>query len=367
MELQIKLFEYDRLEQSDRDFIQGRTNEIKALVKRTAQDIIDIGAMLIEVKERLPHGMFGGWLDSEFGWTQMTAINFMRVSAKFKNFLNLDEIAPSALYLLAAPSTPDEAREEAIARAAQGETITHKAAKEIVGNHRIVINLDDKQVSDMKRMDRDAPKVFEQVVTGEISITEAKRQAFETDSPKLTQPMQVLLSHKELEYYTPAEYMESTRVVMGSIDLDPASSEIANETINALTIFTQDDNGLKKDWTGNVWLNPPYSKTQGKSNQELWAKKLIDEYQKGNVDQAILLVKAALGYRWFEALFESWPVCLATKRLSFTKVDGTNDGQSKHGTAFFYFGNNLDRFVGEFSKWGCIIDQRKGNVYPRQQ
>jgi hypothetical protein len=41
----------------------------------------------------------------------------MNVATEFKsiNFIDL-EIAPSALYLLAAPSTPEPARQEAIAR-----------------------------------------------------------------------------------------------------------------------------------------------------------------------------------------------------------------------------------------------------------
>ncbi len=134
---QLALFDYAQLEQSDRDFIQGRTNEIKALVKRTAQDIIDIGSMLIEVKERLPHGMWGGWLDTEFGWDQRTARRFTTVAVKFKSDIMSDlNISPTVLYLLAAPSTPDEARTEAIDRASDGETITHKSAKEIVNIHK---------------------------------------------------------------------------------------------------------------------------------------------------------------------------------------------------------------------------------------
>jgi hypothetical protein len=133
---QLQLFEYDQLEQIDRDFIQDRTLEIKSLVKRSAQDIIEIGLKLIEVKERLPHGMWGQWLDREFGWGQDTAHNFMRVSIKFGNFPNLENFGQSALYLLASPSTPDEAINEAIDRASRGETISHKMAKKIVMDHK---------------------------------------------------------------------------------------------------------------------------------------------------------------------------------------------------------------------------------------
>lgn len=95
-------------------------------MRRTAQDIIEIGQKLIDVKQHLGHGKFGLWLRLEFEWTDRTARQFMRVAEAFKseNFSDLD-FAPSALYLLAAPSTPDEVRREALERAYQGESITH--------------------------------------------------------------------------------------------------------------------------------------------------------------------------------------------------------------------------------------------------
>lgn len=134
---QIKLFEYAQIGQIDRAFIQDRTAEIKTLVKRTAEDIIQIGLKLIEVKERLPHGRWGEWLDCEFGWTDRMARRMINVANRFKSD-NLSDLtfAQSALYLLAAPSTPDEAIDEAISRATHGEAITHKTAKAIVNNHK---------------------------------------------------------------------------------------------------------------------------------------------------------------------------------------------------------------------------------------
>jgi len=54
---------------------------------------------------------------------------------------------------------------------------------------------------------------------------------------------------------TPVEYVDLARTVMGVIDLDPASSDQAQSTVQALQHFTQADDGLKRVWHGNVWLN----------------------------------------------------------------------------------------------------------------
>lgn len=127
-----KLFDYDSLDNEDAVFVQQQTGAIQSLIKRSAQDVWDIGQRLIEVKRRLRHGRFEAWLNAEFEWTQMTATRFINVAKRFKsnNLLDLT-IAPSALYELAAPSTREDVRAEAIARAKAGESITYSTAKGI--------------------------------------------------------------------------------------------------------------------------------------------------------------------------------------------------------------------------------------------
>jgi hypothetical protein len=95
------------------------------LVKQTAQGIIEIGQRLIEVKEKLGHGNFIPWLESEFDWGRSTAHKFMSVAEKCPQYGHFD-FAPTALYLLASPSTPEPAREEALSLAESGEKITHQ-------------------------------------------------------------------------------------------------------------------------------------------------------------------------------------------------------------------------------------------------
>lgn len=129
-------FAYNDLDAETRIVVMQRTTEIKATMRRAASDIIDIGQKLIEVKARLQVKDFVSWFEAEFGWNRSTAYRFMQVAERFGGSSQIETMAPSALYLLAAPSTPDEAREEALERAAGGEEIKYKTAQAIVEQYR---------------------------------------------------------------------------------------------------------------------------------------------------------------------------------------------------------------------------------------
>jgi hypothetical protein len=100
--------------------------------KRVSEDVIEIGQRLVEAKALAGHGNWLPWLEREFGWTDDTALNYMRVYEKFKNrnFRDLD-LPVSSLYLLAVPSTPREAVETVIERAETGEKLTGAEVKKL--------------------------------------------------------------------------------------------------------------------------------------------------------------------------------------------------------------------------------------------
>lgn len=102
----------------------------------------------------------------------------------------------------------------------------------------------------------------------------------------------------EQEWYTPAEYIEAARKVLGAIDLDPASTNTANEVVRAKAFYTAKQNGLDLNWEGNVWMNPPYAaELVGK-----FCDKLIKHFVAGEVPAALVLVNNATETRWFQAL-----------------------------------------------------------------
>ena len=112
--------------------------EIRRLREQVVEDVIEIGNRLTECKKLCAHGAWIPWLKNEFGWTEQTALNLMRVKkliGKSKKFLDLN-LPVSALYLLAAPSTPEAAKTEVIARAEAGEVLPVAEVKGVIKAHK---------------------------------------------------------------------------------------------------------------------------------------------------------------------------------------------------------------------------------------
>src|SRR5262249_19849032 len=96
-------------------------NAIRALGKQAIENVIEIGHRLTECRNhsQMKHGDWLPWLEREFGWSDQTARNFMQVyelAGKTQNFWNLSRPV-SGIYWLAAPSTPESARDQIIKRA----------------------------------------------------------------------------------------------------------------------------------------------------------------------------------------------------------------------------------------------------------
>lgn len=165
------------------------------------------------------------------------------------------------------------------------------------------------------------------------------------------QSRQALHSSRTYEWYTPSEYVDAARQVLGgTIDLDPASCDLANQFVRAERYYTKEDSGLVKDWNGRVWLNPPYMR----GGQETWSKKFLEEYRKGNMTEGILLVNAVPDCKWFQKLW-AHPICFASRRIKFIDAEGNRKGSPTHGSVFCYTGDRPEVFVEHFAKFGHIV------------
>lgn len=120
--------------------------------------------------------------------------------------------------------------------------------------------------------------------------------------------------------YTPRHIIEPVRRVLGTIDLDPATSTLANQTVKAKHIFTEQDNGLDKTWFGNVWLNWPASKSRQ------FAEKLSIEKRLGRSQvkrAAVMLFNWDHSTQWFDHLNNLDPVyVLFNYRVKFPDETG---------------------------------------------
>ena len=151
-------------------------------------------------------------------------------------------------------------------------------------------------------------------------------------------------------WYTPPEYLEAARAVLGGFDLDPASSREAQETVKAARFFTREQDGLSQPWHGRVWLNPPFSRADS------FVTKLLAEFNAGNVEAAILLTNACTDTDWFHKVFSVCrAICFTDGRISFVHASRGSCGGGRVGQTFFYFGNDIDAFAASFEPIGTVI------------
>jgi len=152
------------------------------------------------------------------------------------------------------------------------------------------------------------------------------------------------------EWFTPAEYVEAARRVMGGIDLDPASTEIANGVVKATTFYTAAQDGLGLPWAGRVWLNPPYSQplvTQ-------FCERLASECESGTVTQACALVNNATETGWFQRMARaSAAICFPDGRVRFWHPERAS--APLQGQATIYFGERIDAFRADFLAFGFVV------------
>jgi hypothetical protein len=126
-------FDYANMFGEDRRDLQAAAARVKALRKTVVTNIIEIGKELIAAKAKLGHGRFGTWLEAEFDWTERTARNYIGAAEQFGDKSEIVSVLqPTAIYMLASPSTPEPVRKEVVRRIERGERVQTDHVRELV-------------------------------------------------------------------------------------------------------------------------------------------------------------------------------------------------------------------------------------------
>ena len=159
----------------------------------------------------------------------------------------------------------------------------------------------------------------------------------------------------QVNWFTPPRYLDAVRAVMGEIDLDPASSDIAQQYVLATRYFTEATDGLDQPWRGRVFVNPPY----GHPLIRLFTAKMVESWQRRTIREGIMLTNSSTDARWYQAALKACVIaCLVQGRIAFLEIA---DGQlvpkrsTPLGQTFFYFGRRPVRFAKVFGEFGTTV------------
>jgi hypothetical protein len=151
----------------------------------------------------------------------------------------------------------------------------------------------------------------------------------------------------ELEWYTPAQYLEAAAEVMGVIDLDLSSTAAAKAEIN-------------RDWRGKIFITAHGRRTV--PHFQL-VERLILGIATGHIVEAIFLSHNSTDTHWWQdAARRCQGICLLRKRIRFLRgigADITEAGPSPpNGQIALYFGPRADRFREVFGKMGRVLGKQ---------
>jgi phage N-6-adenine-methyltransferase len=290
------------------DIVTDRLLECERVIERGLNTFVEVGAALLEIRDsglyKVRYGTFEEYCRERWQMARRTAYQLMDAAEVVENVRNCAQIpaneAQARPLVGLPPETQFQVWQQVVETAPEGK-ITGAFVQEVV----------------------------EKAVKPHVSHNSG-----------------------ENEWYTPPQFIEAARLAMGSIDTDPASSELANKTVKAKRYYTADQDGRDKQWSGNVWMNPPYSQPLISEFIDAFARK----YNAGEFQQACVLVNNATETNWYQSLLTyASAVCFIKGRVKFIDKNGNPSGAPLQGQTVLYFGNKEKSFIDVFSEFGIVL------------
>lgn len=132
---------------------------------------------------------------------------------------------------------------------------------------------------------------------------------------------------------------------IGGFDLDPAAG--AEPDPIADTRYTKEDDGLIQPWYGKVWLNPPFN------NKGVWYKRVVDKYENGDVELAVVIAPADTSTDWFHDWFSRADVICFLEGRDWYEANQGNGGSPSFSTMVGVWGAD-DGLVDVLDSMGMV-------------
>ena len=123
---------------------------------------------------------------------------------------------------------------------------------------------------------------------------------------------------------------------IGPFDLDPCGWKPSGVPIveTASKYFTEEENGLDKEWHGMVFVNFPYSKSYD------WLRKCKEEYEKGCCEIIVLCFARTETRAWQHNVVSATGINFINKRIKFLNHEGIEKGNGNAPSCLIAFGDN---------------------------
>lgn len=116
--------------------VNRRCASLRKKLGEAHAEAVGIGTELIAIRKHIQDnkvpGGFDGWIANEFDWSRSQAYRLIEIATVFGDCPNLGHYDQSAMYQLAAPGTPQEARDEARQLADAGKYVDYTTASDLI-------------------------------------------------------------------------------------------------------------------------------------------------------------------------------------------------------------------------------------------